>query len=77
MLQASARSSEPTKLTRPPAVVRVMMLNSGMWVASNCRIASFTAVTSTGTNTTASGFAATACPISAICCSMSSGFSGT
>ena len=77
MFRASARSSEPTKVIRWPAVVRVMMLNSGMRAASKPRIASFTAVSSTGTNTAASGRSAIACAIRAICSGTLSGLSGT
>ena len=77
MFGASVRSSEPTKVTRRPAVVRVMMLNSGIRAASNLRMASFTAVSSTGTNTAASGLAAMASAINAICSGTLSGVSGT
>ena len=77
MLSASARSSEPTKVTRRPAVVGTMMLNSGILAASKPRIASFTAVSWHGTNTTASSFSAMAREISAICSGTLSGASGT
>jgi len=76
MFLASARSSEPTKVIRRPAVVRVMMLNSGIPAASNPRIASFTAVSSTGTKTAASGRSEIARLIRAICSGTLSGVSG-
>ena len=74
---ASARSSEPTKVTRRPTVVGTMMLNSGMLAASKPRMASLTSVSWHGTNTAASGFSAMARSISAICSGTLSGTSGT